>query len=61
VDEDRGHQAWVDALVQALQDGTALDLAPDEDVYVTQAASWPASRRLPGEAPCRSAEFRCPA
>jgi hypothetical protein len=50
VDEDRSHQAWADALVQALQDGTVLDLAPGEDVDVSQAAGWPASCRLPGEA-----------
>jgi hypothetical protein len=50
VDEDRGHQEWVDAVVQALQDGNMLDLAPGEDVDVGQAAGWPASRRLPGEA-----------
>jgi hypothetical protein len=36
--------------VQTLQDGNMLDLAPGEDVDVGQAAGWPASRRLPGEA-----------
>jgi len=50
VAKDRGHQAWRDALVQALQDGTVLDLCPGEEIDVTQAASWPALRRLPGEA-----------
>jgi len=50
VDEDRGHQAWVEALVQTLQNGTVLDLAPGEDVDESQAAGWPASRRLPGKA-----------
>jgi hypothetical protein len=50
VAEDRDHKAWVAALLQALEDGTPLDLAPGEDVDVSQAASWPGSRRLPGEA-----------
>jgi hypothetical protein len=50
VAEDRGHQAWVDALVQALQDGTPLDLAPGEDADVSQAADWPDNRRLWGDA-----------
>jgi hypothetical protein len=34
----------------SLKDGTVLDLAPGEKVDVSQAASWPESRRLPGEA-----------
>jgi hypothetical protein len=48
--EDRDHEAWVAALVQKLRDGTPLDLAPGEEVDVTQAASWPARCRVPGEA-----------
>jgi hypothetical protein len=36
--------------VQALQDGRLLDLAPGEDLDLTQAAAWPDNRRLPGEA-----------
>ena len=48
--QGRDHAAWVEALVKALEDGTALDLAPGEGVDVTQAAGWPASRQLPGEA-----------
>jgi hypothetical protein len=47
VDEDRDHKAWVAALLQALEDGRPLDLAPGEDVDVSH---WPESRRLPGEA-----------
>jgi hypothetical protein len=35
--------------MQALEDGIPLDLAPGEDVDVSQAAGWPLSRRLPGE------------
>jgi hypothetical protein len=50
VNEDRNHEAWVATLLQALRDGTVLDLAPGEDVDVTQAARWPESRRLPGDA-----------
>jgi hypothetical protein len=50
VSEEPDHDAWVKTLVQALQDGASLDLAPGEDVDVSQAASWPAPRRLPGEA-----------
>jgi len=50
VDEDRDHQAWIKKLVQALKDGTPLDLAPLEDVDVSLARDWPAPRRLPGEA-----------
>jgi hypothetical protein len=56
VHEDRDHQAWfhkrawVNRLVQALHDGGVLDFASGEDVEVTQAAAWPVSRRLPGEA-----------
>jgi hypothetical protein len=50
VDVDRDHDAWVAVLVQELEDGTPLDLAPGEDVDVSQAPGWPASRRLPGEA-----------
>ena len=48
--EDRAHQALIDALVQALKNGTVLDLAPGEHVDVSQAEGWPPSRRLPGEA-----------
>ena len=47
---DRDHASWVAALVQALEDGTMLDLAPGEGVDASQAADWPAPRRLPGEA-----------
>jgi hypothetical protein len=51
VDEDRDHDAWVAKLVQALKDGTPLDLVPFEDhVDLSQAAEWPVSRRLPGDA-----------
>jgi uncharacterized protein YjbI with pentapeptide repeats len=50
VEEDRDHKAWVAVLVQKLEDGTPLDLAPGEDVDLTQAAGWPESRRMPGEA-----------
>jgi hypothetical protein len=50
VDEDRDHDGWVKDLVKALEDGTVLDLAPGEDVDVSQAADWPDQRRLPGEA-----------
>jgi hypothetical protein len=50
VDEDRNHEAWVAALVQALEAGTVLDLAPGEDLDLTQAARWPESRQLPGDA-----------
>jgi hypothetical protein len=50
VAKDRGHNTWVAALVSALENGAPLDLAPGEDVDPTQAAGWPGSRRLPGEA-----------
>jgi hypothetical protein len=50
VDEYRDHKAWVAVLLQKLEDGTPLDLAPGEDVDLTQAVDWPVSRRLPGEA-----------
>jgi hypothetical protein len=46
----RDQAAWVAKLVQALQHGRVLDLAPDEDLDITQAAGWPESRQLPGEA-----------
>jgi hypothetical protein len=50
VKEDRDHKAWVAVMVQKLEDGTLLDLAPGENVDLTQAAGWPESRRIPGEA-----------
>ena len=50
MDEDRDHDAWVAALVQHLTDGTPLDLAEGEDLDLIQAAGWPDSRRVPGEA-----------
>jgi hypothetical protein len=48
--ENRDHDTWVHELVQALKNGTPLDLARGEDLDLTQAADWPASRRMPGEA-----------
>ena len=55
--KDRDHQAWVHKrawvrkLVQALHDGALLDFAPGKNVVdVPEAAAWPASRKLPGEA-----------
>ena len=50
MDEDREAAVGIKTLMQALQDGTPLDLAPGEDVDVNQAAGWPVSHRLPGEA-----------
>jgi hypothetical protein len=50
VENDPDHEGWVAALVQAIKDGRELDFAPGEDVDSTQAANWPESRRLPGEA-----------
>jgi hypothetical protein len=50
VNEDRDHDGWVKELVKALEDGTVLDLAPGEDVDVSQAAEWPDPQRLPGGA-----------
>jgi hypothetical protein len=47
---ERDHDDWVAAIVQAIQTGTTLDLAPGEAVDPHQADSWPTSRRLPGEA-----------
>jgi hypothetical protein len=47
---DRDHDEWVAAIVQAIQTGTMLDLAPGETADPQQAENWPTSRRLPGEA-----------
>ena len=47
MDEDREAAVGIKTLMQALQDGTPLDLAPGEDVDVNQAAGWPVSHRLP--------------
>jgi hypothetical protein len=35
VEKDRNHAKWVAALVQALQHGTVLDLAPGEEIHLT--------------------------
>jgi hypothetical protein len=47
---DRDHNAWVAAIVQAIEKGEELDLAPGETIDPQQADKWPTSRRLPGEA-----------
>ena len=39
--KDRDHASWVAALVQALEDGTMLDLAPGEGVDASQAGTGP--------------------
>jgi hypothetical protein len=47
---DGDHNAWVAAIVQAIEKGEELDLAPGETIDPQQADNWPTSRHLPGEA-----------
>jgi hypothetical protein len=48
---DRDHGKWVAAIVQAIEAGTMLDLAPGKtNIDARQADNWSASRQLPGEA-----------
>jgi hypothetical protein len=51
VDQDQDHDAWAAALVQALENGSELNLAPEElAVDPAEAQDWPTARKLPGEA-----------
>jgi hypothetical protein len=42
VNRDHDHAAWVAALIQALEYGSVLDVAPGEAVDLSQVEAWPA-------------------